>query len=108
VPYMMSPGNGWHAQAALSLQTSERGGDLRHVSGLRWHEASDWGELNGWRGGTAQRPRLGHSEEMSESQSVADPAEFGYVDVNGLHMYYETHGDGSPWFSCMAACSPLS
>jgi pimeloyl-ACP methyl ester carboxylesterase len=20
----------------------------------------------------------------------------GYADVNGLHMYYEVHGDGSP------------
>jgi len=33
---------------------------------------------------------------MSESQPVAEPAESGYVDVDGLHMYYETYGGGSP------------
>jgi pimeloyl-ACP methyl ester carboxylesterase len=33
---------------------------------------------------------------MSETQPAVQPSETGYVDVNGLHMYYETYGDGSP------------
>ncbi len=29
----------------------------------------------------------------------------GYADVNGLHLYYERHGEaGTPWSSCTAAC----
>ena len=33
---------------------------------------------------------------MTESQPAGPPAETGYVDVNGLHMYYESYGDRSP------------
>jgi pimeloyl-ACP methyl ester carboxylesterase len=28
--------------------------------------------------------------------SSLEPAESGYADTNGLHMYYETYGEGSP------------
>ena len=28
--------------------------------------------------------------------ATAEPSRSGYADVNGLHMYYEEYGDGSP------------
>ena len=33
---------------------------------------------------------------MTTPLSSILPTESGYADVNGLHMYYETYGDGSP------------
>ena len=33
---------------------------------------------------------------MSSPQSISSPARSGYADVNGLHLYYEIHGAGTP------------
>jgi len=33
---------------------------------------------------------------MDISTDGAQPRQTGYADVNGLHMYYETYGEGSP------------
>src|SRR5438270_2050541 len=34
--------------------------------------------------------------EVATAPAAAGPDVTGYVDVNGVHMYYETYGDGSP------------
>jgi len=33
---------------------------------------------------------------MSSPQSISSPARSGYADVNGLHLYYEIYGTGTP------------
>jgi hypothetical protein len=34
---------------------------------------------------------------MDPTTAPVVPRATGYADVNGLHMYYETYGDGSPF-----------
>jgi pimeloyl-ACP methyl ester carboxylesterase len=36
------------------------------------------------------------STTMTATETTATPATGSYLDVNGLHMYYETHGEGRP------------
>src|SRR5688500_10751871 len=46
------------------------------------------------------RPKAGRHASAEPAQAVASPsmkpADSGYADVNGLHMYYEVYGTGRP------------